>query len=176
MKRFSAALYLALVGLIVAVAAPALPVAKQPFSQVFYLESGKTGNCLSAGSPCNFVDRDLWAIPAGVVVEKAYVIVDTAITGTTNFDVGDDDDADGYIDGSVSVTLGTPGMYGWSAKVAGAYLRTETAGVTDPADVYVVPNAKYYSATGKELKLDVTGTNTAGKARVVVEGYYVSTN
>lgn len=149
---------------------------KEKFVRVIHLSSsGSASNKgLSAASPKPFADGDLWAIPAGVVIEKVYVIVDTAITGTTNFDVGDDDDADGFIDGSLSVTLGTPGMYGWDAKLAGAYLRVQTAGATDPADIYVVPAAKYYSATGKELKLDVTGTNTAGVARVVVEGFYLN--
>lgn len=33
--------------------------------------------------------------------------------------------------------------------------------------------AKFYSATGKKLKLDVTGTASAGKLRVIVEGYAV---
>jgi hypothetical protein len=118
-------------------------------------------------------DSDLWAIPANTIIEKMYVVIDTAITGTSNLDIGDDDDADGFVDGSASVTLGTAGMYGWDVKNAGAYLRVQTAGATDAADVYVVPNAKFYSATGKEVKLDITGTNTAGKVRVVIEGYYL---
>jgi hypothetical protein len=67
-------------------------------------------------------------------------------------------------------------MYGWDAKVAGSYLRVQTAGATDAADIYVVPSAKYYSATGKEVKLDVTGSNTAGAARVVIEGFYIGSH
>lgn len=144
----------------------------EKFIKEIYLSGTATGGSgESYASPLPFVDGDLWAIPAGTLIEKAYLVVDTAITGTTNLDVGDDDDADGFVDGSLSVTLGTPGMYGWNAKVAGAYLRVETAGATDAADIYVVPNAKYYSAAGKELKLDVTTANTAGRARVVIEGY-----
>lgn len=142
--------------------------------QVFkYLAYGGTGSGESFSNPLPFVDADLWAIPAGIVIDKCYLVVTTAITGTTDLDVGDDDDPDGYIDGSGSVTLGTPGMYGWNAKVAGAYLRVQTAGGTDALDIDVVPNAKYYSATGKELKLDVTTANTAGAACVVVEGVYL---
>jgi phage tail sheath gpL-like len=118
-------------------------------------------------------DADLWTIPAGTVIEKVYVIIDTAITGTTNLDIGDDDDADGFIDSSLSVTLGTAGMYGWDVKNAGAYLRVQTAGATDAADIYVVPNAKYYAAAGKEVKMDLTTAATAGVARVVIEGYFV---
>lgn len=157
----------------------ATPTKVLPFRKVVYLDGPAGKGSTSGESPESakaFVDGDLWAIPAGTVIEKVYVIVDSAITGTTNFDVGDDDDADGYIDGSLSVTLATPAMYGWDAKTAGAYLRILTAGVTDPADPYVVPNAKYYGATGKEVKLDITTANTAGKARVFIEGFYVGTN
>lgn len=146
--------------------------ANEKFKKVFYLEHGGKGEMtgLDAANAKPFSDGDLMVIEAGMVVEKCYVIVDVAITGVTNLDVGDDDDADGYVDGSLSVTLGTPGMYGWDAKLAGAYLRVQTAGATDAGDIYVVPSAKYYSAAGKELKLDTTTASTAGKARVVVEG------
>jgi hypothetical protein len=148
-------------------------IAGKKFTKVFYLANGGTGSGESASNPAPFSDADLWAIPAGTLIERAYLIVDTAITGTTHVDVGDDDDADGYVDSSTSVAdLGVVGMYGYSAKVAGAYLRTQTAGGTDAADIDVVPNAKYYAAAGKELKLDCTTDNTAGAARVVVEGMY----
>lgn len=149
-----------------------------PFYREIHLKGATAAGTGSAsGASYNdakgFIDGDLMDIPAGLLIEKVFVIVDTAITGTTNLDVGDDDDADGFVDGSLSVTLGTPGMYGYNAKVAGAYLRVETAGATDAADIYVVPTAKLYTATGKEIKLDVTGTNTAGRARVVVIGRYL---
>ena len=144
----------------------------EKFVKVFYFEYPGKGSQsgLSAGNAKAIADTDLMAIEAGMVIEKVYAINDTAITGTTVLEVGDDDDPNGFIVDTI-VTLATPGMYGYSAKVAGAYLRTETAGGTDAADIYVVPNAKYYSATGKEVKLNVTTANTAGKFRVVVEGY-----
>lgn len=150
----------------------AIGFAGEKFRKTFYLEHGGKGdqNGLDAANAKPFSDTDLMSIEAGMVIEKVYVIVDTAITGVTDLDVGDDDDADGYVDGSLSVTLGTAGMYGWNAKVAGAYLRVQTAGATDAADIYVVPSAKYYVAAGKEIKLDVTTASTAGKARVIVEG------
>ena len=151
----------------------ALGFAGEKFRKVVYLAHAGTGNGDSAQSPLPLVDADLFALPLGTVVEKAYVIVDTAIAGTTNLDVGDDDDADGFVDGSLSITLGTPGMYGWDAKFGGAYLRIQTAGGTDALDIDVVPSAKFYAAAGKEVKLDVTGASTAGAARVIVEGYYL---
>lgn len=134
--------------------------------------SANSGSSYDAAKSCA-ADGDLWNIPAGVVIEKAYMVIDTAITGSTNMDIGDDDDADGFIDSSLSVTLGTAGLYGWNVKTAGAYLRVETAGVTDPADIYVVPASKYYSATGKEIKMDLTTACTAGRFRVIVEGMYL---
>jgi hypothetical protein len=150
----------------------------EKFRRVFYLEDGGTGDGSSNDAPLDMANgsQDLMSIPAGCVIEKVYTIVDTAVTGTTEIEVGDDDDQDGFVDGSLSMTLNTPGMYGWNAKVAGAYLRVQTAGATDAADIYVVPNAKYYSATGKEIKVYCTTASTAGKVRVVVEGFYVSDN
>jgi hypothetical protein len=142
----------------------------EPFTVVRYLAHGGTGSGESLQSPAALADGDLWSIPAGTVVTKVYVVVDTAITGTTALNVGDDDDNDGFTP-TASVTLGTPAMYGWDAKTAGAYLRVQTAGATDALDIYVVPNAKYYSAAGKEVKLDTTTASTAGAARVVIEGY-----
>jgi hypothetical protein len=137
----------------------------------FYGTAGKgSASGLSAGNAKPFVDGDVMSIEAGTLITKVYSIVDVAITGTSNFDIGDDDDADGYVDGSLSMTLGTPGMYSWDAKFSGAYQRVQTAGATDALDIYVVPAAKYYSVAGKEIKLDVTGTNTAGSARVIVHG------
>jgi hypothetical protein len=170
----------ALIGLlmVLGLAVPAMAdggFEKEHFSKVIYLAYGgsASNSGLNPASPKPFVDGDLWAIPANVVIEKVYLVVDSAITGTTDLDVGDDDNQDGFVDGSLSATLGTPGMYGWDVKNAGAYLRVETAGATDALDIFVVPNAKFYSATGKEVKLDVTTTNTAGRARVVIEGYYL---
>lgn len=148
--------------------------AGEAFTKVIYFAYNGTGNGSSAQAalPMAADNATLWNIPAGTLINKCYVIIDSAVSGTTNFDIGDDDDADGFVDSSLSVTLGTPGLYGWDAKLAGAYLRVQTAGATDAADIYVVPAAKYYSATGKELKMDLTTAATAGSLRVVVEGYY----
>ena len=118
-------------------------------------------------------NTNVWPIPAGTIIQNCYMILDVAVTGSTNIDVGDDDDADGFIDSSLSVTLATPAIYGNNAKVAGAYLRVETAGGTDAADIFVVPTSKYYAAAGKEVKMAVTGTWTAGSFRIVLEGLYL---
>lgn len=163
-----------------AFALPTAPAEAQTYKQAFETQvhfsvvgcsAGNNGQSYAA--PKCFGDVDVWAIPAGTVITNVYIIVDSAVTGTTDIDIGDDDSANGFVDGSLSLTLGTPGMYSWNSKVAGAYLRVQTAGVTDPADIYVVPNAKYYAAAGKEVKMDATGaaTNTS-QVRVVIEGYF----
>lgn len=151
-----------------------LGVAGKRFQKVFYFAYGGTGDGSSAQAPLSMAadNASVMAIPAGTLIDKCYCIIDTAVTGTTNFDIGDDDDADGYLDSSLSMTLGTPGMYGYDAKLAGAYLRVQTAGATDAADIYVVPTGKFYSAAGKSLKMDLTTAATAGALRVVVEGIY----
>lgn len=146
----------------------------QKFVKQIYFKFGgsssNSGSSYQAAKP--IADGTVWAIPAGTLIEHVYVIIDTAVTGTTDFDVGDDDDSDGFVDGSLSLTLGTTGMYGWDAKLAGAYLRIQTAGATDAGDIYVVPAAKYYKAAGKSIIVDATTTNTAGAFRVVIEGFY----
>lgn len=141
------------------------------FQETRYYAHGGTGSGKSASNPASITDQDVFALRAGTLVTNAYVILDVAVTGTTAVNVGDDDDNDGYCP-TASVTLATPGMYCWDAKSGGAYKRVQTAGATDAADIYVVPNAKFYAAAGKEVKLDVTGTSTAGAFRVVVEGFY----
>lgn len=146
----------------------------QKFTKVIYFTAAGAGDN-GGGSYSNAKsmaadNTNVWPIPAGTLIEKMYLIIDTAITGTTNLDFGDDDNPDGFIDSSLGVTLGTPGMYGYDAKLAGAYLRVETAGVTDPADVDTVAAAKFYSATGKEVKMDLTTAGSAGAFRLVIEG------
>lgn len=127
----------------------------ESFTKVKYYAFGGTGSGESASNPAAAVDGDVVALPAGALITKAYVIVDTAITGTSAINVGDDDDNDGYVT-TASITLGTPGLYGYAS--AAAYLASGAA--------------KLYVATGKEVKLDVTGTNTAGAFRVVIQGHH----
>lgn len=151
----------------------------EPFQKVIYLESGGKGDAdgHSADHAANFVDNaSLWAIPQHTKIDKVYLVIDTAITGTTDIDVGDADDADGFIDGSLSLTLGTTGAYSMDAKLGGAYLRVQTAGATDAGDIYVVPASKYYKVSGKYIAIDCTGSNSAGKARLVIEGVHMGAN
>lgn len=145
---------------------------KEPFSKVIYLGAvTATQSALNSGedanAPLGLVDGDLWVIPAGAVVENVYMIVDTPIVGLTSLVVGDDDSSNGFITNSISLNAGAGIQYyeiGWK----GSYLRASAIG--DLQSV-VQRKAKYYSASGKEIKLDVTGTASAGAARLVIEGY-----
>ncbi len=152
----------------------------EKFVKTIYVKFGgsatNSGTSYDAAKSCA-ADADMWDIPAGTVIEKVYVIADVAITGSTALDLGDDDDPNGFFDGGISGYEGASfaaGMYGWNAKVAGADLRVETPGATNATDIYVVPNAKFYRSAGKELKLDITTACTAGKLRIVIEGFRVA--
>jgi len=148
----------------------------EPFVKTIYVKYGgsasNSGTSYDAAKSCA-ADADLWDIPAGAMITNVYVMIDTAVTGSTDLDIGDDDDPDGFVDGTneLAAALGTPGLYNMNAKVAGAYLRVQTAGATDAADIYVVPRSKYYAAAGKEIKQDITTACTAGKYRVIVTGF-----
>lgn len=148
---------------------------KEKFQKIFYFAHTKGGNgkgLNAANAHTMTTDTTLWAIPAGTIIEKVYSILDVAVTGTSAFSVGDTDSATSFVP-TAAFTFATPGMYGWDAKAGGAYLRIQTAGATDAGDIYVVPNARYYSAAGKYLTVTNTTTNTAGSLRVFVEGYNV---
>lgn len=135
----------------------------EKFTKVIYFTAagaGDNGGASYSNAKSMAADNtNVWLIPAGTLIEKMYVIIDTAITGTTNLDFGDDDDPDGFVDGSLSITLGTPGLYGYDSDKVGAYL--QEAGVVQ---------GKFYSASGKEVKMDLTTAGTAGAFRLVIEG------
>lgn len=124
----------------------------EEFLKVKYYAFGGSGAGASAADPASPVDSDVMAIEAGMVIEGVDVLVTTAITGTTQLDVGDDDDQNGFVaaatltDGAVSVG-------------AGAYLASGAK--------------KLYEASGKEVKLDITTAMTAGAFVVKVKGYKV---
>lgn len=149
-----------------------------PFLHTVYLDGANGKGSLTGENAANalpFVDGDLWAIPANTLIKDVYWSVDTIITGTTVLEVGDDDAAAGFIT-DAAADFGSTGLKTYNAKVAGSYLRVQTAGATDAGDIYVVPNWKFYASAGKEVKLNVTTTNTAGKARIFIEGVRICSN
>jgi hypothetical protein len=151
----------------------------EPFVKTIYVKSGgattNSGTSYDAAKSCA-ADGDLWDIPAGTLVKDVQVVIDTGLAGSTGLDIGDDDNADGFVDSSLSIAdLSVAGMYHTSAKLAGDYLRVQTAGATDAGDIDVVPAMKYYAAAGKELKLDITTACSAGRFRVMVTGFRVGT-
>lgn len=128
----------------------------EKFLKVKYYAFGGTGTGASAADPASPVDSDVMAIEAGMVIEFVNVVVTTAITGTTQLDVGDDDDQNGFV-AAATLTAGAVSPANFAA--AGAYL---AAGLK-----------KFYSAAGKEVKLDITTAMTAGAFAVEVEGYMI---
>jgi hypothetical protein len=124
----------------------------------YYMQHGATGSGEGPDARAPISTADMLAIPAGTVVEQVYVIIETAVTGSTAINLGDDDDNDGYVP-TASLTLGTPGVYGYGADQKGAYLGSAGAA-----------RAKYYSAAGKEAKVAVTGASTAGKLAIYMCG------
>ncbi len=131
----------------------------------FYGSAGKGSlSGKSAGNAKPIADTDVMSIEAGTLIKNVYVIVDTAVTGMTAMQVGDDDSAGGFI-ATASFNFTGVGLHNYSANLHGAYLKQ-----TAVSDIYVVPDAKFYQAEGKEIKLDTTTAATAGAFRIVVEG------
>lgn len=115
-----------------------------------------------------FFDGDLMAIPANVIITNVYEVVDVADSGLTAFNLGDDDASTGFV-ASSGAAFASAGLYHWGVDYKGAYLKGGSLG----ANTYGM-QAKHYSATGKELKIDVTGTaSSTARMRVIVEGYGV---
>lgn len=176
MKKFLS--LLALIGLFTVGHAQAETIGGAKFSKVIHLTSTNLSPTPSANndgrdytSAKPMTDGDLLNIPANVVVTNVYVIVDQAGSSLTAFNIGDDDDADGYIassspNASAGQGLESTGLKYWDLAYHGVYLKDSTVVANHEA-------AKFYSATGKELKLDVTGTSVGYKLRVFVEGYTV---
>lgn len=128
---------------------------KEKFEKVVYFAHGATGTGASAADPKPIVDSDVMAIEAGMVIQDVLLVVTTAVTGSTQLDVGDDDDQNGFL---AAATLTANAC----SSGAGAYLDSSGADL-----------AKYYAAAGKEVKLDVTGSSTAGAFAVIVAGYKI---
>lgn len=171
-KTFAVGALFALMTLLVASPANAAGGFKgQKFMEVVYFEHGGKGalSGKDAGNAKAISDTDLMTIAAGTIIENVYVVIETGLGGTTVMNVGDDDDADGYMASSVAISdLSVAGIYGYAAYTKGAYLGV--AGAVTP-DAYVNAAAKYYAASGKEVKLDVTTASSAGKFQVIIEGY-----
>lgn len=151
--------------------AEAAAVGRTEFEKVIYVSAYMTSTQSAAYSGVDyrnakgFYDGDLWDIPAGTVIEDMYVVVDEAVAGISLFELGDDDDANDFI-ASATNPLQSTGLHYDELTSRGAYLKLAGQNFR---------KYKYYAASGKELKLNVTGTATTGKIRVVVKGYVVGT-
>lgn len=174
MKKYLLSL-VAFAGLFACGSAHAEAIGGKPYHQVIYLRAAADSPTPSAsyagrdyGQAKPLSDGNLLAIPKNVVITNVYVLVDGAVAGLTAFNIGDTDSASGYIASSSPATeLASTGMKYWDLPYKGVYLKNDN----------IVTNhefAKYYSASGKYLTLDVTGTAAVGsKMRVIVDGYAV---
>lgn len=105
---------------------------------------------------------DVYDIPAKTVITGVLVIVETAGVGTSNLTVGDDDTADGYIT-AADATAAAGTVYGDVPTERGSYLYDSTVKAG-----YV----KYYPDAGKEIKFDLSGSQTTdGVYKIIVTGY-----
>lgn len=149
--------------LVFAPAAHATAIGNKAFEKVVYVSAASTASSSASGasyaSAKNWQDQDLFAIPANVVIEQVYAVVDEALAGATAVSIGDDDSATGFVT-SASSPLASTGVNWFEQTDKGAYLKIGSNA-----------RAKFYSATGKEVKLDVTGTASAGKVRFYFKGY-----
>lgn len=143
---------------------------RQPFTEVVYygvVSSTPPGTIPGKDStnPKAIVDGTVWAIPAGTVIDDVQIVVDTGLVGLTTFVLGDDDSSNGFITDATQ-TLASAGLYVSAAYLKGSYLKEQVGG-----NVYnTYARSKYYSAT-KNVKLDVTGTVTAGAFRIIIKGF-----
>lgn len=124
----------------------------QSWEKMVWVKFGGTGDGSSLASALPLANGDLFAFEAGVVVESVNATVVTAVGTATAVVVGDDDAANGFI-ADADLTEATPGSY----KGAGSYI---TAG-------------KYYAAAGKEAKISMTGTASAGVLVIMFKGYKI---
>lgn len=136
------------------------------FSKVIYVAVGPTStqSARNSGrdyaSPKAFIDGDLFTIPANVNITNVYVVIDTAIVGLTAFNLGDDDASSGFIASSSPATaFGSTGVLYWDEQYKGSYLFASARNYS-----------KFYSLATKILKLDVTGTASAGRMRIFLSG------
>lgn len=106
-------------------------------------------------------------LPEGFLVEMVSVVVETAATsaGTPTVTVGPDVDSDGYLADIWAVLAGAAGSIVRNGEVAGALLWDDT---NDHEITYRVAAA----ANTKNVTIEIgTAAITAGKFKVIVEGY-----
>jgi len=126
-----------------------------PFAEIFEIECSATADAAV----------DIWDIPAGTIITMVLAKIKTAQVGAGNIIIGDDDDDNGYIVAADAV-VAVDTIYGDVQAERGEYLKT--AGQADPH----APQWKVYTAAGKELKIEQSGTaTTQAVVDVFVFGY-----
>jgi len=108
---------------------------------------------------------DIWDIPEGTIITMVLAKIKTAQVGAGDLIIGDDDDTDGYILAANAV-VAVDTIYGDAVNERGPYLYPQ--GQSAPHS----GKWKVYTAAGKELKIQQSGTaTTAAVVDVFVFGY-----
>ena len=96
----------------------------------------------------------VFSVPAGAYVLGVKILVTSAITaGSADIDVGDGDNADGFIDG-------------WACAAGGAALGSIVDGVASTATAGI-STGKYYAAADT-IDVDINTVASAGKIKLLV--------
>ena len=127
-----------------------------PFAEMFEVTPS-----LAADTAVN-----IWNIPKGTIITMVLAKIKTACAGAaSNLIIGDDDDDNGYILAGAFCGQAADVIYGDAIAERGIYLAAATG--LGHAGAW-----KVYTAAGKELKLEQSGTlTTAGAIEVFVFGY-----
>lgn len=112
----------------------------------------------------------IFSAPANCAIKSIKAHVITAVTGATSEIVGDGTDTNGFLEDGFAANAGYYPLHVQevSATFAGAFTYDSDAGVTDAADVSIVPKDKFYSSADT-IDFVIGGTASAGKIRFVVE-------
>lgn len=102
----------------------------------------------------------IFIIPANTVILDVRANIETAVTGSTAETVGDDGDANGYLEDGFAASTGYPKVSALST-VNGAYMYEALESGTSTA-------SKFYSSADT-LDWVISGTSTAGKIRFFID-------
>lgn len=142
------------------------PVRGQSFEKIIHLATpqGDGSGRSYSNAKAMGTDADLLTLAPGMIVENIFVVVDEEVAGVTSLAIGDDDSSTGFLPVAATNTyLATKQVLGYNSTAKGTYLKD----ASDNAQ------AKLYAASGKEVKLDATGTlGVTGKVRVHIRGHY----
>jgi hypothetical protein len=126
----------------------------ESFQHAIYFAHGASGTGNSASDAKPMVDAAIFDIEPGMVITDVSVAVTTAITGTTQVDVGDGTDPNGFVAAATLTDGAVTASNGAYLNNAGAHLE------------------KLYEVADT-IDLDITTASTAGAFVVFVRGWKI---